>query len=358
MENASAIFYKSSGSVTSAMRAVVFALNGALAERNLILPPESIPVSAQLSLGVIHHDVLFLAQAGLSQALLVKTGSRAFFYDSDLDPRGLGLTQVPRMRFFQQAVDEGDIILFSTQFPIAFLGGSSGAAQPELSVLLKELDACRPLAAEVGLARVRAGEGTAHWLDAAPAADISEAPAEQETETVPTAELIETDPAAVEETTPEETPIVEAPSADAEAAPAEPESFEPLEKTQESAPEENEAAAQPEPAAETQPVETAESAEDQPALIPNNLRWKAQWPTSAGHPALQRADPGESPARPRRRKSRAPKQRSQANYRKVADSARSMNKLGEGLAAFLTGEKKQSAKAGQRARRSRAERSC
>ena len=346
LENASAIFYKSSGSVTSAMRAVVFALNGALAERNLILPPESISVSAQLSLGVIHHDVLFLAQAGLSQALLVKTGSRAFFYDSDLDPRGLGLTQVPRMRFFQQAVDEGDIILFSTQFPIAFLGGSSGAAQPELSVLLKELDACRPLAAEVGLARVRAGEGTARWLDAAPAAEISETPAEQETETEPTAELIEPETAPVEESTPEETPMVAAPSAAAEAAPDEAENLEPPEETQESAPEENEAEAQPEPAAETQPVETAESAEDQPALITEQLAVESSTTNERRAARLYSEQIPEKSARDRAAEKAARKQRSQANYRKVADSARSMNKLGEGLAAFLTGEKKQSVAGG------------
>lgn len=346
LENASAIFYKSSGSVTSAMRAVVFALNGALAERNLILPPESISVSAQLSLGVIHHDVLFLAQAGLSQALLVKTGSRAFFYDSDLDPRGLGLTQVPRMRFFQQAVDEGDIILFSTRFPIAFLGGSSGAAQPELSVLLKELDACRPIAAEVGLARVRAGEGTARWLDAAPAAEISETPAEHETETQPTAELIEPETALLEETTPEETPIVVATSAAAEAAPAEPESFEPPEKTQESAPEENEAEAQQEPAAETRPVETAESAEDQPALIPEQLAVESSTANKRRAARLYSEQIPEKAPRDRAAEKAARKQRSQANYRKVADSARSMNKLGEGLAAFLTGEKKQSVAGG------------
>ncbi|HQK43064.1 MAG TPA: hypothetical protein PLV20_05625, partial [Anaerolineaceae bacterium] len=140
LENASASFYKSSGSVTSAMRAAAFSLNASLAEKNLSLPPEHIPVSAQLSLGVIHHETLFLAQAGLSQVVLAKPGSRAFFFDADLEPRGLGLTQVPRLRFFQQKLDVGDVILFSTHFPVAFLAGSGGSAQPELSLLLAELN--------------------------------------------------------------------------------------------------------------------------------------------------------------------------------------------------------------------------
>ena len=69
------IFYKTSGSVTAAMRAVVNALNSNLVEINLNLPEEAEPYSAVLSLAVIHHDTLFVAQSGLSQVLLLQDGS-------------------------------------------------------------------------------------------------------------------------------------------------------------------------------------------------------------------------------------------------------------------------------------------
>jgi len=344
LENASAIFYKSSGSVTSAMREVVFALNGALAEQNLNMPPESISVSAQLSLGVIHHDTLFLAQAGLSQALLVKTGSRAFFYDSDLDPRGLGLTQVPRIRFFQQAVDAGDVILFSTQFPLAFLSGSSGSAQPDVSALLAELDSCRPLTAEVGLARVTAGEGTARWLEPASAAELPDALTEPETVAELPAEPIEPEPAAASEELAVESAQVEAlPDADVN-APVEQESPQTPEEAQE--PEEIESSAQPELKAETQPIETAESAASQPALIPEQPATESTGANGRRAARLYSEQTPEKAPRDRAAEKAARKQRGQANYRKIADGAGSMNKLGEGLAAFLTGEKKQSPEAG------------
>lgn len=336
LESANAIFYKSSGSVTSAMRAVVFALNGALAEKNLNLPPESISVSAQLSLGVIHHDTLFLAQAGLSQALLAKPGSRAFFYDPDLDPRGLGLTQVPRVRFFQQAVDEGDVILFSTQFPAAFLASSGGSEQPEPKALLADLNSNQPLAAEVGLAQVRAGEGLARWMEPDGAPLTAEVQVDQPAE--PEVLISAAEPVSV--ITEEER--IE-PSAQTEALPetelfglaaADDENIEPLPASAQIE------IIEPEPGAElgaeTPPIESAPNAELQPTLI-------AEQPVTSARRAARytsEQSPEQAP-RDRAAEKAARKQRSQAAYRKVADGAGSMNQLGDGLAAFLTGEKKQ-----------------
>jgi len=325
LENSSAIFYKSSGSVTSAMRAVIFALNGALAEKNLLLPPESLSVSAHLSLGVIHHNTLFLAQAGLSQAVLAKPGARAFFFDPDLDPRGLGLTQVPRMRFFQQAVDEGDVILFSTQFPAAFLANSGGSAQPELKTLLDELESNQPLPAEVGLARVRAGEGAVLWAAAIPeptaAQSVAEPPAQTEP-LIPAAEA-EADFAAHAQ--------MEV-SAQLEAAP-EPELTGGAQTS--AAAELPSEGAQSVP--EAVPIETEAAAELQPSLLPEQ-------PAASGRRAARyysEQTPEKAP-RDRAAEKAARKLRRQTAYRKVADGAGTMNKLGEGLAAFLTGEKKRS----------------
>ncbi|HPS32653.1 MAG TPA: hypothetical protein PKW57_04055 [Anaerolineaceae bacterium] len=342
LENASAIFYKSSGSVTSAMRAVVFALNGALAERNLSLPPESIPISAQLSLGVIHHDTLFIAQAGLSQALLLKTGSRALFYDADLDPRGLGLTQVPRIRFFQQAVEEGDIILFSTQFPVGFLSGSS-AEQPELSALLVELAASSPLTAEVGLARVRAGEGSARWVDAAQGVESAEAPREEPAPLEPSAAASEPEVAPADEgVEAEESSRVERLPSEEVPAPAEAENAQPLVEAPAPAPEKSEAPAELEPMLEEKALESEASDSYPPERISAQPTAEAPAVSTRRAARLYSEQTPEKTPRDRTAEKAARKQRSQNAYRKLADGAGSMDKLGEGLAAFLTGEKKQS----------------
>ena len=71
------------------MRAVINALNSSLSEANLKLPEEAEPHSAALSLAVIHHDTLFVAQSGLSQVLLLQDGNSRLFFDPDLDPRGI-----------------------------------------------------------------------------------------------------------------------------------------------------------------------------------------------------------------------------------------------------------------------------
>ena len=328
LENSSAIFYKSSGSVTSAMRAVIFALNGRwAAKKNLLLPPEKPFSFRPSSLGVIpSQTTLFLASTpGLSQAVLAKPGARAFFFDPDLDPRGLGLTQVPRMRFFQQAVDEGDVILFSTQFPAAFLANSGGSAQPELKTLLDELESNQPLPAEVGLARVRAGEGAVLWAAAIPeptaAQSVAEPPAQTEP-LIPAAEA-EADFAAHAQ--------MEV-SAQLEAAP-EPELTGGAQTS--AAAELPSEGAQSVP--EAVPIETEAAAELQPSLLPEQ-------PAASGRRAARyysEQTPEKAP-RDRAAEKAARKLRRQTAYRKVADGAGTMNKLGEGLAALLTGEKKRS----------------
>ena len=374
LENASVSFYKSSGSVTSAMRAAAFSLNASLAEKNLSLPPEHIPVSAQLSLGVIHHETLFLAQAGLSQVVLAKPGSRAFFFDADLEPRGLGLTQVPRLRFFQQKLDEGDVILFSTQFPVAFLAGSGGSAQPELSLLLAELNACQPLPAEVGLALARPGEGTARWTAAEMLVEPAQTPLEMTLAEEPAGAPFEAEPPPAEETlpqtggelgaSPEASPEPAQVPEDADGQPRaetdpsqtgvdqarfeptpggslpQPAESEPTPPKPEARNGEAEASAAVQPAAspvfdDTQPTFTADQlpAESLADTRPRTARYYSE------------QSPEKKP-RDRAAERALRKQRSQASFRKVAEGAGSMNKLGERVAAFLTGEKKQSGEGG------------
>jgi len=79
-ERLSGLFYKTSGSVTSAMRTLIAGLNSNLTERNLKLPEGAEQISAALGLAVIHHDTLFVAQCGLCQVLLLQEGTRSSFF--------------------------------------------------------------------------------------------------------------------------------------------------------------------------------------------------------------------------------------------------------------------------------------
>lgn len=155
------IFYRTGGSVTSAMRAVVDGINLTLIEKNLKHVEDTDHVSAFLSLAVIHHDTLFLAQSGSSQAITWKTDSQSFFFDPDLGGSGLGLSQAPKLRFFQDSIADGDMILFSTAFPSTWIRGGLPSQTPDAGIMWEAMQSALPLRASVAVAQVKTGEGTA-----------------------------------------------------------------------------------------------------------------------------------------------------------------------------------------------------
>ena len=110
-------FYKTPGSVTSAMSVVVEMLSNLLMESNLNLVSDHDRLSAYLNLGVIHHENLFVAQIGPIHAYWVGSQGMAHFFDPDANERGLGLTRTPDVRYYQHSLGSEDCFISTLSAP-------------------------------------------------------------------------------------------------------------------------------------------------------------------------------------------------------------------------------------------------
>ena len=116
-----AAFFKTSGSVTNAMRSLADGLNKTFLSGNSQLQEKDTWQTASLLMGVVHHETLFIGINGKAEALLVRRNGREHLFDEELDPRGLGLSSVVHPRFFQTAVTDGDFVLLAQEIPADLL---------------------------------------------------------------------------------------------------------------------------------------------------------------------------------------------------------------------------------------------
>lgn len=148
-----AAFFKTGGSVTSAMRSLADGLNKTFLSGNSQLQDKDSWQTASLLIGVIHHETLFVGINGKAEALLVRKSGLEHFFDDELDPRGIGLSSVVRPRFFQAAVTDGDFLMLAQDIPENLQ--TADCLKAELVSLAK----CVPLLVETDLIRLTYGEG-------------------------------------------------------------------------------------------------------------------------------------------------------------------------------------------------------
>jgi hypothetical protein len=113
LENQGRLFYKTSGSVTKAIRVFVDGLNKYFQQQNSHYDQPETWTTASLSLGVIHYDTLFIAQVGQSSAHILRSDGDELFFDSELNRPGLGAVTVVNPRYFQTSLkgDESFLLL-------------------------------------------------------------------------------------------------------------------------------------------------------------------------------------------------------------------------------------------------------
>ena len=109
-------FFKTSGSVTSALRSLIETLNLTLMEKNLKSAKSGAPVTGAINLAAIHHRVAYLTQSGLTHAYALTQAGVAHFYDASQTDRGLGLSRTPTIRYYQAELGSGGY-LFMTDTP-------------------------------------------------------------------------------------------------------------------------------------------------------------------------------------------------------------------------------------------------
>lgn len=176
-ERLSADFFKTSGSVTTAMRTVIDEINVFLLEQNLKLFEDRDRQVAHLSLGVIHHDTLFIAQCGSSHAFLVNDVGLQHFFDADVGVRGLGVSRTPNVRYYQSGLKQGDYVLLSPLPPQSWDAGTLvHSGKPNLEQLWRRLHHQMPADQIAGLIQVVQGDGKIRYLPEQKKAETKEEP--------------------------------------------------------------------------------------------------------------------------------------------------------------------------------------
>ncbi len=108
-------YYKTSGSVTSALRAVAEALNLYLLDRNLRSSSAGRQGIGRLVLGVLRADTFYMAHCGPVQALLISPSETRPLHDLPSAGRGLGLSRTTPVRFVQARLADGDCLVLASQ---------------------------------------------------------------------------------------------------------------------------------------------------------------------------------------------------------------------------------------------------
>ena len=116
LEELANAFFRTSGSVTKAIREFVDGLNRSFMQKNHRFDQPESWQTASLSLGVIHQDTLFLAQIGASQALVFSDEKLKSFFDETLDQRGLGVATVTNPRYYQLSLKGNETVIFTAPF--------------------------------------------------------------------------------------------------------------------------------------------------------------------------------------------------------------------------------------------------
>ena len=171
-------YYKSSGAVTAAMRAVAEALNTFILERNLRSSNTGRQSAGWLTQAVVRGDTLSLAHSGPVHSFIVGGEQAArHHFDPQSAGRGLGLSRQVGVRYFQSTLKPGVMLVLAHQpaasWTIESLAGSSqtpdtlrrlliSAPDPELSAVLL---VPQPGSGKINMFRAR--------LSSAPAPDVA-----------------------------------------------------------------------------------------------------------------------------------------------------------------------------------------
>jgi hypothetical protein len=107
-------FYKTTGSLTAALRTIVDSLNLYLLDRNLRSTSMGRQGIGQLLLVALKADTLYMAQCGNVHAYIITAPETQHLYDPQSSGRGLGLSRNSPIRFLQARLAAGDCVLLAT----------------------------------------------------------------------------------------------------------------------------------------------------------------------------------------------------------------------------------------------------
>ena len=120
IELAANVYFGTPGSVTSAAREAMGAVNAKLLDTNRF-PPVSGPVTCGLTCAVLRADDLYIAQAGPGQCAVLRAEAAERFPDIGRDPAPpLGQRPAPEVQYFHTTLAAADTLLLAEQFPMGW----------------------------------------------------------------------------------------------------------------------------------------------------------------------------------------------------------------------------------------------
>ncbi len=154
------IFFRTSGSVTAAMRTVVETLNLTMMEKNLKSVQGGGALTGEINLAVVHRQFLYVAQCGLTHAFVINRQGWSHFCDPSMADRGLGLSRTPTIRYFQTELAGGAYLVLSSDPPENWDEASLyRSAFPTLEQLRRRLMNQAPPNLQAGVVEIEPGTG-------------------------------------------------------------------------------------------------------------------------------------------------------------------------------------------------------
>lgn len=155
-----ALFYKTPGTVTSAMRFVAESINSELLNRNVKRASDGSQVNGSLCLVVIRRSTVYTLIIGGAR-IIVLSGQEACEYDDrENHPRGLGVVENIVCRFTQNEIAENDAILLAPQVNHAWSAESlRGGALLSIDALARRIFNQAPQNLTGALIRLVSGTG-------------------------------------------------------------------------------------------------------------------------------------------------------------------------------------------------------
>ena len=182
-------YFRSQGSVTMAMRALLGEIDSQVKEKNRSLDPEIPAHVLDVFLGVVHHGTLFGAQSGKVYCVHLTASGMQVFHETWADDSPLGLLSAFESRFFQTAINEGDLLVIAPNLPQSWLETTSQGMNNSLRSLANNLNVLSRGSFPLQALRLRIGVGQVTELNVAEYLNKEKASAMQLREEAREAEL-------------------------------------------------------------------------------------------------------------------------------------------------------------------------
>lgn len=188
-------YYKTSGSITSALRSVAEALNQFLLERNLRSSSSGQQYLGLLSLAALREARLYLAQCGPVHAYHIAPQETRELFDPQGGGRGLGIARTVTIRYYQVELQPNDYLVLAAQPPPGWSSITlQGARSQGMESLRRRLLTHAGPDLKATVIQVQGGTGKLRLLRAKAASPMAVAPGSHVESEFTTAELTQAPP--------------------------------------------------------------------------------------------------------------------------------------------------------------------